>query len=268
MTKISIVINADTRAGFKNSESIATQMFEGCRSLDFLTEGVINKIKFFEGFDKEVILFIDEHESVPESAITKIKELVDVLVIRKHTTEHLFNDFNYLRALQLASGDIIAHFDQDCAAFKPSHLVIDFLISVLNDYSFVSYPSSFYPRPVNDPSFDYDWVSTRFFMCKRETLDFKEIDLCLRNYDYLYEKYPASRRCHWMEHILGLHAKYNGKGVCYPKIAPDLYSIFCWNKYVTGTMWKMNHMNYEEVKNYIERASGIQYPNDLTALPL
>lgn len=46
MPLISIVINADTRIGFEENNTVATKMFSGCVSEDFLTDGVINKIKF------------------------------------------------------------------------------------------------------------------------------------------------------------------------------------------------------------------------------
>jgi hypothetical protein len=82
--RISLVINCDTRAGFLNNESSAEKMFEGCRSVDFLIEGVRNKIKFFEGFDKEVIVFVDEHEIIPQDVMNELRFMVDTVVVRKH----------------------------------------------------------------------------------------------------------------------------------------------------------------------------------------
>lgn len=81
---ISIVINCDTRSGFIENESTADTMFNGCRSVDFLIDGVQNKINFFKDFEKEVILFIDQHESIPEGVLNTIRGMVDTLVIRKH----------------------------------------------------------------------------------------------------------------------------------------------------------------------------------------
>lgn len=269
---ISIVINADTRAGFKNNESVATEMFNGCRSLDFLIDGVQNKINFFEGFEKEVILFIDEHEKTPEDVLNKIRGMVDTLVVRKHDKRfgdikeyNKFNDLNYLAALQLVRGTYIAHFDQDCAAFARNDFAPNMLIDLLGQFDYVSYPSHWSPKPVDDKNYDYDWVSTRFFMCKRETLDFTEIQKCLVSSAYIYNKYPALVHNPWTEHILGLISKYNGKGVYYPKMDLDNYAIFCWNKYVSGTLGKLNATPYDEVKKYISDCSGIHYPCDLTA---
>jgi hypothetical protein len=269
---ISIVINVDTRAGFQDIESSATEMFSGCRSLDFLIAGVQNKINFFNGFDKEIILFVDQHNEIPEDVLNQIRGMVDTLVIRKHSKRfgdleycHKFNDMNYHSALQLARGQYIAHFDSDCATFTRTPESVNKLIDRLEKYDYVSYPSAWSPRAVNDPAYNYDWCSTRFFMCKRETLDFTEIQKCLLSDEYLYGKYPASKHDSWFEHIIGLHAKYNGKGVYYPPIELNDYAIFCWNKYFVGVLPKLNSMNYDEVKNYIDSCSGIVYPADLQA---
>ena len=56
--RISIVINADTR---QERDTFGGNNLTGCVSRDFLVDGVINKIKAFDGFEKEVISFIDEH---------------------------------------------------------------------------------------------------------------------------------------------------------------------------------------------------------------
>jgi hypothetical protein len=273
MTFISIVINADTRSGFEDSETTAAEMFNGCRSLDFLTDGIINKINFFDGFEREVILFVDEHNPIPESVMERIRTMASTVVVRKHDKRfndiveyQKFNDLNYLAALQLARGEYVAHFDQDCAAFSRNRDTIFKLIEHLKDHDYVSYPSIHTPVAVADPSFDYSWASTRFFMCKRETLDFTEIQKCLLDSDFLYTNYPASRHCPWLEHILGLLAKYNGKGVYYPPIELNDYSIFCWNKYKAGTLSKLNRSPYDEVKNYINDCGGIVYPADITAI--
>ena len=235
---VSIVINADTRSGFLEDTTQQTGMFNGCRSLDFLIDGVQNKINFFDGFEKEVILFVDEHQPIPEDAIGRIRGMVDTLVIHKHSKRyadqiecHKFNDFNYVQALQLARGEYIAHFDQDCAAFKVNDSVITQMIGLVNHhYDFVCYPSDASPNPANDPTYDYFWASTRFFLCRREVLDFTEISKCLLDYEYTYTNYPASKKNHWLEHILGLISKYNNGSKVYYRV-PYLasYAIFCWD---------------------------------------
>lgn len=269
----SLVINADTRSGFRDTESSATAMFNGCRSLDFLIDGVENKKLFMTGFEFETILFVDEHETIPENVVAKIRNMVDTLIIRKHDKRfgdmkecQKFNDLNYLGALQLARGKYIIHFDQDTACFTRDETAIQYLTGLLSEYDYVSYPSIYSPVAVADPNYDYRWCSTRFFMCKRESLDFTEIQKCLLDSDYMYGKYPASCKNPWTEHVIGLLAKYNGKDVYYPQMQLDNYAVFSWNRYVAGTLSNLNKMTYDEVKKYIQDAGGIVYPNDVTAL--
>lgn len=265
MPLISICINADTRNGYQDHETNADKMFDGCRSIDFLIDGVKNKKKFFDGFDTETILFIDQHLEIASSDLDIIRGLVDTLVIRRHTNEEKFNDSNYVAALQLARGNYVAHLDQDCAAFTSCKEPIENIISLLETYDYISYPSHWSPVAAEDQNYDYMWCSTRFFMCKRKTLDFTEIKKCLDDSDYLYNQYPASVRNPWTEHVLGLISKYNGKGVHYPPVDINSHAIFCWKNYKSGTLKMLNELGYEEVKNYINQRGGIQYPNDVTA---
>lgn len=262
---ISIVINCDTR-----QENNANQtMFNGVVSRDFLTEGVFNKIKFFEGFDKEIILFIDEHETIPNDQLEYIRSITDVLVIRKHNKKFgdmvdfpAFNDFNYLQALFMARGEYVFHFDGDCAAFTSSQEPIKEMINLLETYDFVSYPSNWSPLPVVDDSFTGNyWCSTRFFCCKRQTLDFTEIIKCQLDYDHWRTTYPRTRLCHWLEHILQSIAK---KGVFYPPIEEDKYLIWVWETYEKWTLTRLNEMPYQEVKNFVYSHGGLHYPNNLT----
>jgi hypothetical protein len=259
--KISIVVNADTRDGFQSQETSANQMFDGCKSADFLTEGIINKRAFFSGFDTEVIVYVDEHNKIPTAILDRLQILADCVVIRKHTTENNFNDWNYYRALSLASGDIIVHFDQDSAAFTSGKKPIENLIELLESYDYISYPSYWSPLPVIDASFDHVWSSTRFFMCKRETIDFAELKKCF-DYDYWIKTYPVNRRCPWMEHWLGSMAKYNGKGVYYPPMNIDNYCIFSWGNYKQGTLRQLNDMPYSELRSWLND-HPIHYPNDV-----
>jgi hypothetical protein len=258
--KISVCINVDTRDGFEEESSTAEHMFEGCRSRDFLIDGVLNKIKFFEGFDTEIILHIDEHNPVPLEIIEKLKEIVDTLVIRKHTNEPSFNDWTYIRTLQLATGDIVCHFDQDCAAFTSSPEHINHLIGLLEQHKYISYPSPWSPNATHDPSFNYMWVSTRFFLCKRETLNFPELIKCLSDYEYFCETYKPSRVCPWTEHFLSL---ISGNSVYYPPVEGDKYIVFCWGRYNTGTLRMLNNISYDDVCGYVNSKGGIHYPCDV-----
>jgi len=260
--KLSLIINCDTRPQNNHAE----KMFSGCVNFDFMTEGLKNKISFLRGFDLEVIVYVDKHEEIPKEILETLYWQSDVLIIRNHTNEQSFNDYNYIRALQMASGDIIVHFDQDVAAFTNSPEPINDMIKLLEVYDYISYPSWLSPNPVVDNNYDYFWCSTRFFMCKRETLDFAEIIKCLKDYDYLYQTYPASIRNHWTEHILALISKYKGKGVFYPAMNLDTHAIFSWDRYIEGVLKAMNNWSYEQVKGYIvNTCGGVHYPCDVTA---
>jgi len=263
---LSIIINADTRPERNQNK----EMFNGVVDRDFLTDGIRNKIKFFEGFDKEIILFIDEHENVPRETLDEIREIVNVLVIRKHNKRFgdmvdfaAFNDYNYLQALFMARGEYVFHFDGDVAAFTSSPEPINEMIKMLDIYDYVSYPSYWSPLPVVDNSFDHVWCSTRFFACKRETLDYSEILKCMLDYDYWCATYPVNRKCAWLEHWLGSISKYKGKGVFYPKIDEEKYLIFVWETYEKWTLRRLNLLPYEDVKQFVLNNGGIFYPCNL-----
>jgi len=255
---ISIVINCDTRP--QNDE--IGQMFNGTVSRDYLVDGVINKVKFFDGYDKEVILYVDQHEKVPAEIIDAVSKMVDTLVIRNHTHEINFNEWNYHRALSLATGDIVCHVDQDTACFRSGKEYVDELLSYLSEYKFVSYPSHWTPAPVHDDSFGgMWWASTRFFICHRHTLKLDEWKKCIIDPEWMYEKYGDSpRRCNWSEHYLG---KINGNSVFYPPVELHKGAIFSWSRYRTGTLKVLNDLDYELVKQWIVHMGSIQYPCDV-----
>ncbi len=258
--RVSIVINADTRP---QRDSFGGNNLMGVCNSDFLIDGVLNKQKFFEGFDIETVLFIDEHGTLDTDTLNKLREITDTLVIRKHTDWNLYADDYQIQSLELARGDYIFHADQDCAAFASSPQSIQYFLDLLEHYDYVSYPSNCSPLAVHDESFDYQWCSTRSFFCKRKTLDFTEIRKWMGNYEYAYEKYPASRKCHWAEHCYGLLAKYNGRGVFYPPMKYSDYMVFSWGNYRTGLLKELNNMSYEEVKEWVLSMGGINYPNDI-----
>lgn len=255
---ISCVINCDTRPERNNENGLS----KGVVSRDFLTYGIENKIKFLEGFEKEIILFVDEHERMPEKQVEYLRSIVDCLVIRRHTEENKFNDNNYVAALSLARGEYVFHFDHDTAAFTNDQKHVRYLLNRLEVSDYISYPSRFSPNPDHNDNYDYWWASTRFFVCKKETLDITEIKKCLADSEYLYGKYPASVRNPWTEHICGLMAKYNGKGVYYPPINNDEYMIFSWGNYQPGLWAQLHEMPYEAVKDFVNSKS-FNYANDI-----
>jgi hypothetical protein len=253
---ISICVNVDTRDGFDSHTTEAGVQFDGCRSLDYLIDGVKNKQKFFEGFETETIVFIDEHNPIPQEILNELRTIATTVVIRKHTNEPNFNDFNYYSSIFLARGEIICHCDADCAAFTSSKKAVDKLIANLEQHKFVCYPSRYSPYETIDDGYNYMWASTRFFLCKRDTLDFTEILKCQRGYEYFIEKYKPSRINLWAEHILSLA---HGGSVFYPAMDCGV-TVFCWKSYTTGTLKSLNENSYENVVNYINNMGGIHYP--------
>lgn len=265
MPKLSIIINLDTRP--ENSHN--QEMFKGVVDRDFLIAGILNKRKLFENFDAEYIAFIDEHEPLTQEEINKVKEITDTLIIRKHSKSFenienfaAFNDFNYLQALFMSRGEYVFHFDQDVAAFAPNDMPIYKMAEWLEKYKFVSYPSHWSPNPVDDASFENKyWVSTRFFACKRSSLDFTELIKCQLDYEYWKEKYPRARLCHWLEHLLQDNTP---NCVYYPPINYDYFILFTWENYYKGLLNHLNNSTFEEVKSFVLSKGGIHYPNNIT----
>lgn len=257
MPHLSIVINCDNR--IENTKFTGSNL-GGCTHADLIVEGLKNKISFFEGFEKEVIVYLDKHNELPYSILRFLEDNSDTLIVRRHTHEPSFNCWNFIRALQMATGDIVVKIDQDTALFRRDKSYVDELINYLNDYAYVSYPSWWTPNAVHDPNYNYRWVSTRFFMCKRETLNFPEIIKCLTDYEYFCDTYKPSRINPWLEHFLGLIAKSN---VIYPPIEHEKGLIFSWGSYKEGTLKELNNMPYDDVLNFVKSKGGITYPNDV-----
>ena len=256
---ISLIINIDTR---NENLNFGGENLKGVVSKDFWDAGVFNKIKYLDGFEKEVIVCIDLHNEIPEDILKYIRSVSDTVLIRKHTSESKFNDNNYQRAFALASGDIVLKVDQDTACFASSPDFIQEQIDLLEQYDYISYPSIWSPRAHTASEYDYMWCSTRYMMYKRETLDLGELKKCLSDSDYLYSKYPASIRNPWTEHAIGLMAKYNGKGVYYPPIQPDKGLIFSWGRYDNYILRRLNEYPYEQLMEWVGQR-GINYPNDV-----
>lgn len=263
MLDVSICINVDTRPENDTNK----EMFRGVVSRDFLYEGVINKINLFKDFSKEVIVFCDEHEPIEEKTLMAMKSVCDTLVIRKHNKSFeyqddfpAFNDFNYIQCLSQARGRFVFHFDGDVAAFTSSSKPIKEIMNKLEEVPFVSYPSIWSPNPVDDPSFEnHFWVSTRFFACKRSTLDFTEIIKCQLDYDYWKEKYPRARLCHWLEHLLCKHPN----DVYYPPLQFDRFILFVWDDYEKYILQRLNNQSFEDVNNWV-CSKKFFYPNNLS----
>lgn len=259
MPLISVVINVDTRGQRDEQDGL----FNGVCNEDFLTDGVFNKIKFFDGFDIETIVFIDEHLPVSEKTLEYLRSIVDCVVVRKHSNELNFNDYNYLSSLALARGKYIAHFDQDTAAFSRNKESVQYMLDLLEQYKFVSYPSIWSPNPVDDATFNnFWWASTRFFICKRDAIKITELEECIKEPEYCYQKYgDRPRRCNWTEHFI---AHMNNNSVYYPPIQTNNYTIFTWEKYEQYTLRRMNEFTYDQVYEW-HNSHQIFYPNNVNA---
>lgn len=258
---ISVVINADTRQGWKNESTTVGEFggdLLGTRSADFLTEGLKNKMGFFRGHETQCILYIDEHESIPDELFMEISELVksygnnSKLICRPHDRgRHRWYDYITLEALRLAEGDYVVHFDNDSNAFRSdeSDIIEKYFKWLDSEYKYVC---TSIPAAQKEKWF---WASTQFFICKKETLNFSEIENCFDN-RYLekqykrisYEPYPCC-----LEHTIGLMVK-DGQ-VLYPP-REDNYMIFCWWKYTRGILKELNEMPYNEARDYILKSGA------------
>lgn len=267
MSLISCIINVDSRP----QNNMNGGLSNGVVNDDFLTEGVINKINFFKGLDTEFIVLLDEHITVKDEIISEMRELCDTLIIKKHREDFelnkkfpRFNDINYLQALFMATGKYIFHFDADVAAFTTGTEPIEEYIKMLDVYDYVSYPSLFSPYPAHDDSWNGEfWASTRFFCCKRKTINFSEAYKCLIDYDYWSIKYPMNKKCHWTEHILASMAWNGGNGVFYPPVQFHKIIIYTWANYDRYVYKMLNHFSFERVKEWVD-TKHFAYPNDLT----
>lgn len=266
---ISVIVNLDSRAGVGNDVSEFAGHNQGARSWDFFTDGLENKRKFFSGLRHELIAYIDETVRIPDDILNRVRDIADCVVIRKHFDDYrdcapfnLANDIRFMQALMLATGDTIAHFDADCATFARNQESVEGWLRHLDAHKFVCYPSQWSPRAVHDESFGpHTWASTRSFTCRRETLQFDEIERGLREPEWMWAKYGEPlRKLNWMEHTL---ARLNGDSVIYPPRDDANLMIFCWSRYVRWTLKRLNSQPYEDVLAYVNSCGGIHYPNDV-----
>jgi hypothetical protein len=278
--KISLIYNLDTRPKFLDEYQEINAGSGGCQSIDFFIEGLENKIKFFEGYELEVIVYIDIHEEIPGDTVIKLNKMkaqgvINVLIIEPHTDERYGSDYSknnndliYAECLSLATGDYVAHFDSDVIAYKaPGVDMFEFYRYLLDKYLFVSIPSNHSPHcvpkdhPILEP-LGYQWASTRFFICRRETLpSLVELKKCFDN-NYLKNKYGLYALPNCIEHILGVIA--GPDQVYYPPLEMDSYFIASWASYHQGTIETLNKKDYNIVKKYIvDTCGGIQGVGDV-----
>lgn len=261
MSRVSIILNADTRPVCPEFQG----MWNGVRSRDFISAAnLINKRKFFEGYETELIVFIDEHEPLTQSEYDALHQHCDCLVVRKHSKYYRgndpfgpFNDVNYWQAFAMCRSDYIAHFDQDVVAFKRSKDVLDWMFDEIDSgrHKFVCYPSPHSPDPcVNEKYQGKFWASTRFFLAKRDAIKLDDLERGIRDNTWFFEKYGTPPVVNpWTESFL---SQMNGFSVIYPPVALHQWAVFPWAKYIDGTIEKMNGMEYAQIHAALERAGG------------
>lgn len=259
---VSVVINGDTRPGYLTStlgEGWGKTSLQGVRSVDFLTEGVKQKINFFNGYDIQCILYIDKHEDISPELMAEIESIVlpcgnnSKIIFKQHNrTDYKWNDKIYIEALKLAEGDYVCHIDQDANCFRSDESdIVDAYIDLLENYKYICQPWD----GIGDPMHH---ASTRFFICKRETLDLPLIEKSI----YVNPLNGKHNPC--AEFTLGILA---GEGnVLYPEREDDRYLIFSWARYNAGTLKRLNEMPYEKVKEYI-LSCGLHGPMDCVDNP-
>lgn len=277
---ISVIINLDTRTGFQNEithqhEFASDQKMPGVRSTDFLIEGVENKIKFFDGYPIQVSLHIDVHNRIPQNIRDWIDDQLDCkrlanVTFFRHTDQinggydpH-WNDYSYLNACALARTRYIAHFDADMAAFNNDPSLVQSWIDTIDrkdGIDWISYPSRWSPVAVDDASFDYRWVSTRFFFGRTAGIDRTEMIRCFYEDNLFKPPYVDRKRKNpWFEHVLGI---VSNSRVFYPPIEMNRYMIFSWYNYRRGTYAALNQMSYGDKVNWVNSRGGISYPCDV-----
>jgi len=283
--KISLVINADTRTKCTLPMTTTLDSNGGCSCVDFMTDGVLNKIKFFRGIkaELEIILFVDTSSGkIPDEIEQKVSDIcyeynINLILYTMDRGNPLYPkkyDMVYIEALCSATGDYVAHFDGDMGAFRSddSNILERYLYWLnSNSYEFVSLPMIGSPN-AGFESRDYWWASTRFFIGKRDYFNRDEMIRCFNN-NYVLNKYGVAVWPNCVEHVLGARA---GKGrVLYPVVEFDNsmqnpilresgYMIFSWATYYKGTMEKLNSMTYSQVYNYIiNECGGIHGANDV-----
>lgn len=261
MSRISIILNTDSRP--VNPEF--TGMWNGVRSRDFLERpNLENKLKFFDGFDVELIVFLDRHEDLTHEQYDTLHSMADCLVVRKHSRYYrgadpfsAFNDVNYLQAFSMARSNMIAHFDHDVAAFRSEKSVVDGLVDEVESgrHKFVCYPSPQSPHPCDAPSYQNQWwASTRFFLTKRDTLILDDLERAIRDNEWFYAKYGRPNVVNpWTESMISQMAGYS---VLYPPVDLDKWAVFPWKQYDDGMLQMLNNMPHAAIADALRRAGG------------
>jgi len=261
MPLISLIINADNRQGYLSDKSTVGDFgagsLQGVRSKDLLTYGIQNKINFFKGYDIQCVVYLDVHESLPDELLKEITDIVEScgnnsrVVLAQHSKDkYRWNDHLYINAIKYAEGEYTCHMDMDCCAYKKEDfdIVKGYMELLDNGYKYICQSWD----KVGD---DMWWASTRFFICKTETLDLEWLANNLTT-PVMGKHTPC------VEHLLAVK---EGEGrVLYPPRDDSNYIIFCWASYFSGLMKRLNNLPYEEVIKYIKDC-GLYGTHDILA---
>jgi hypothetical protein len=80
MKKLSLIYNLDSRPGWLDVMTSTAQCNGGCRSIDFFTHGLWNKLEFLQTplLEMEVFIYIDEHQLIPDPIFAAIDEICKI----------------------------------------------------------------------------------------------------------------------------------------------------------------------------------------------
>jgi hypothetical protein len=111
------------------------------------------------------------------------------------------------------------------------------------------------PAPCEAPTYlDKWWASTRFFMCKREVLDFTALEHAIREPEWFYDNYDRPPHLNpWTEQFLGIMGGYS---VIYPHPNLASWAVFPWMRYKDGTLETLNALPYAVIADMLNRAGG------------
>lgn len=261
---ISVIINADNRVGYLNDKSTVGDYgggsLQGVRSKDLLTEGVKNKMKFFDGYKTRCVVYLDLHEPLPKELHEEIKDIVfsygndSELILATHSKEkYKWNDWLYIEAFKHTKGEYTVHFDMDSNAYKKEDSdIVERYLKWLEEYKYVGQSWD----KIGD---DMYWVSTRFFICKTETLDLKYIE------PYVFTNPLMGLHNPCFEHTIGILA--GRDKILYPGREDNDNIIFCWATYFSGLLKHLNNLPYEKVKEYILDC-GLAGTHDIISKPI
>ena len=261
---ISLVVNCDNREGYllPNSQvgDFGGGSLQGVRSKDLLTEGMKNKIKYFEGYPVQCIMYIDVHSPLPKDLHEEIKEIVfscgndSKIILAPHSKErYKWNDWLYIEAMKHADGDYVVHFDMDSNAYKKEGSdIVERYFKWLETYKYVC-------QPWDGIGDDMYWASTRFTICKKETAHNPAIPQAVFTNPLLGKHNPC------YEHATGILV--GRDKILYPPREDDEYMIFCWANYFSGLLKHLNSLPYEKVKEYI-LGCGLVGTHDIITKPI